>query len=276
MQKYKAEKETCSFDSFIYSETNIWAETDECWEEGCDNHNSKYNEIKEGFKCKNDVSTEMIEDIKHKINFEFLQKSNEDLLLKHNDIVNNDSYLKNLTINTLNTYTYIIAFDSGRTQLGISKNKKELNTYVVIEADRGEDIGRVMSIYDKSEECLTDEIFEKTVRKYEESTRAFFKTNYKYSDPKKIYRDATIEEIEMLKLERKESEKNALIYINYIKEVFSIEMEVTKCEFQFDLKRITFYYKSTKRIDFRELVKELFKHYKIRIWMCSENREFYK
>lgn len=36
-----------------------------------------------------------------------------------------------------------------------------------------------------------------------------------------------------------------------------------------DRRKLTFYFKANERIDFRELVRELFKIYKTRIWMCA-------
>lgn len=39
-----------------------------------------------------------------------------------------------------------------------------------------------------------------------------------------------------------------------------------------DRRKLTFYFVSDRRIDFRDLVRELFKIYKTRIWMCAVNR----
>jgi len=36
-----------------------------------------------------------------------------------------------------------------------------------------------------------------------------------------------------------------------------------------DRRKLTYYFQADRRIDFRELVRELFKIYKTRIWMCS-------
>lgn len=40
-----------------------------------------------------------------------------------------------------------------------------------------------------------------------------------------------------------------------------------------DRRKLTFYFKANERIDFRELVRELFKIYKTRIWMCAVETE---
>jgi len=44
-------------------------------------------------------------------------------------------------------------------------------------------------------------------------------------------------------------------------------MNVLDAEYQFDRHKLTFYFEADRRIDFRELVSELFSHYKTRIWM---------
>jgi cell fate regulator YaaT (PSP1 superfamily) len=43
--------------------------------------------------------------------------------------------------------------------------------------------------------------------------------------------------------------------------------KLTSCIYR-DRRKLTFYFEAEYRIDFRELVRELFKTYKTRIWMC--------
>lgn len=49
----------------------------------------------------------------------------------------------------------------------------------------------------------------------------------------------------------------------------SLNIKILNAEFQFDRKKLTFYYVCRERNDFRELIKELFKFYKTRIWLCA-------
>ncbi|AAS54067.1 AFR695Cp [Eremothecium gossypii ATCC 10895] len=49
----------------------------------------------------------------------------------------------------------------------------------------------------------------------------------------------------------------------------SLNIKILNAEFQFDRKKLTFYYVCQERNDFRELIKELFKFYKTRIWLCA-------
>ncbi|KAK6887246.1 hypothetical protein K6H09_005479, partial [Candida tropicalis] len=46
-------------------------------------------------------------------------------------------------------------------------------------------------------------------------------------------------------------------------------MKLIDAEYQFDRKKLIFYYSTSRRIDFRDLVRELFRIYKTRIWMCA-------
>lgn len=48
-----------------------------------------------------------------------------------------------------------------------------------------------------------------------------------------------------------------------------LDLKIFNAEFQFDKKKLIFYYSCDKRNDFRDLIKELFKVYKTRIWLCA-------
>ena len=50
---------------------------------------------------------------------------------------------------------------------------------------------------------------------------------------------------------------------------FTLNITILNAEFQFDRKKLTFYYICEERNDFRDLIKELFKLYKTRIWLCA-------
>lgn len=50
-----------------------------------------------------------------------------------------------------------------------------------------------------------------------------------------------------------------------------IDIEVIDCEYQFDRKKISFFFDSDRSIDFRELVRDLFKMFGARIWMENIN-----
>ncbi|ODV97995.1 hypothetical protein PACTADRAFT_73642 [Pachysolen tannophilus NRRL Y-2460] len=56
--------------------------------------------------------------------------------------------------------------------------------------------------------------------------------------------------------------------LNYVTNL-NLKLIVKNVEFQFDKKKIIVYYYCDKRLDFRGLIKELFKVYKTRIWLCA-------
>ena len=48
---------------------------------------------------------------------------------------------------------------------------------------------------------------------------------------------------------------------------FALPMVIVDAEYQFDKKKLTFFYESQQRLDFRDLVRDLFKTFRARIWM---------
>lgn len=56
---------------------------------------------------------------------------------------------------------------------------------------------------------------------------------------------------------------------NNVSNSVNLNIKILNAEFQFDRKKLTFYYVCEERNDFRELIKELFKFYKTRIWLCA-------
>lgn len=144
---------------------------------------------------------------------------------------------------------YRLSFASGREIVGLSRNAHSPGCYVIVEADRGEDCALVREA-------------------------VHFESGYGEAGNNgstTILRMATPQDIEILQLRQKQEMRALEKCVALVKE-HDYPMEITRCEFQWDMRKITFYFRSTKRVDFRELVKELFKYFKIRIWMSMENR----
>ncbi|KAI5151349.1 hypothetical protein ENBRE01_2076 [Enteropsectra breve] len=141
---------------------------------------------------------------------------------------------------------YNVVFPSGRKGIGMYHTHICEGEYVIIEADRGEDCACVGSVSPQAHENFKVEV-------------------------KSIIRLASKLDIEILGMRRKHEQRALLKCVEMVQE-YGFPMEITRCEFQWDMKKITFYFVSSKRIDFRSLVKELFKYFKIRIWMSMENR----
>ncbi|RMD99284.1 MAG: hypothetical protein D6814_05885 [Calditrichaeota bacterium] len=107
----------------------------------------------------------------------------------------------------------------------------------IVEAEKGIDLGRVNQIlenYDPQEE------------------------------PRKILRKAS--EKEILKYwQLKIKEEKAIVVCQAKVQKHKLDMVLVDCEFQFDGNKVTFYFTSEQRVDFRELVKDLAAEYRTRI-----------
>ena len=118
------------------------------------------------------------------------------------------------------------------------------NDYVVIEADRGTDYGEVIEIkiLDVSEDNKTKSSVKSAVRKLSQEDKKKIDTN-------------------------KQEAKDAMRLCSRKIREYKLAMKLVDAEYSFDKKKIVFYFTSEGRVDFRELVKELAKMFKIRIEM---------
>ncbi|KAL9548012.1 hypothetical protein MBANPS3_005889 [Mucor bainieri] len=124
------------------------------------------------------------------------------------------------------------------------KIRIQLNEMVIVEADRGYDLGKSIDISQVSS-------LEKGI-----------------TSVKRIFRHANPAELATHQLKQQDEQKALAICQAKIKQK-NLNMEVVDAEYQWDRRKLTFYFKANERIDFRELVRELFKMYKTRIWMCA-------
>ncbi|KAI8344108.1 PSP1 C-terminal conserved region-domain-containing protein [Chlamydoabsidia padenii] len=85
---------------------------------------------------------------------------------------------------------------------------------------------------------------------------------------KRLYRLANSEEKLSLTTKLLDEKKALMVCQAKIKQK-ELPMQVVDAEYQWDRRKLTFYFLADQRIDFRELVRELFKTYKTRIWMCA-------
>ncbi|HUV36220.1 MAG TPA: regulatory iron-sulfur-containing complex subunit RicT [Patescibacteria group bacterium] len=123
------------------------------------------------------------------------------------------------------------------------KNARELylktGNYCVVQADRGEDMGLIISIA----RANPDEVD---------------------ADLKEVLRHATDKDLENLEDIRKK-EAEALATCQEKVNEHKLPMKLVDVEYQFDGNKITFYFTSEGRIDFRELVKDLAGIFRTRI-----------
>lgn len=151
-------------------------------------------------------------------------------------------------------FLYVIEFPSKRLDVAfMSAERIKKNSHVILEADRGEDCGVIKGYTSR-------ELYRELLRRHKNMDEDF-KLN-------RIYRVATDGDLKVL-VERKRMVQEALEQCRNHVVSKNLRMEVLDCEYQFDLNKITFFYRSSERIDFRELVKDLYKVFKTRIWMCS-------
>ncbi|PLW39566.1 hypothetical protein PCANC_15650 [Puccinia coronata f. sp. avenae] len=88
--------------------------------------------------------------------------------------------------------------------------------------------------------------------------------------PKKIFGKASAADVQSLH-QKMEEERKALSLCRSKALQRGLKMEITAAEWQWDRRKLTFFFIADKRIDFRDLVKDLFRTWKTRIWMCSVN-----
>lgn len=125
-----------------------------------------------------------------------------------------------------------------------------LNDHVVIEADRGFDYGEVIEIkqYDDAPPPAVKEEVEKETAL------------------KSIVRKVSAEDIKQIK-ENKQNARDAMRICSRKAREHKLAIKMVDAEYSFDKKKIIFYFTSEARVDFRELVKDLAKVFKIRIEM---------
>ncbi|KIL61818.1 hypothetical protein M378DRAFT_13281 [Amanita muscaria Koide BX008] len=185
---------------------------------------------------------------------------------------------------------YIVQFKAGRTDLYyVSDHKMDVRVgdLVIVEADRGRDLGKVIN------EGITVREIEAWQRQQAERAQAQANamggmgmgigpdgqptspggpnppgSGKKEINPKMIYAKAGPHETQLLAAKTLDEQKALQLCQTKVR-AKKLPMEVVDAEYQWDRRKLTFYFVAEKRIDFRELVRELFRLYKTRIWMAS-------
>ncbi|KAJ2782695.1 hypothetical protein H4R18_002121 [Coemansia javaensis] len=172
-----------------------------------------------------------------------------------------------------------------------AKPKYSAGMYVLVEADRGVDLGVI------KEELMTAEsvvAFDRALLEAAASGAACADSKRSSKDiagkddkdcgagddapgsaakdvyVKRIFRPADRLEMADLQGNKIRDEQNALSICQGKVQQRKLAMRVVDAEFQFDRRKLTFYFTAERRVDFRELVRDLFKHFKTRIWMCQK------
>lgn len=128
--------------------------------------------------------------------------------------------------------------------------------FVKVEADRGEDLGVVIEKVPASE-------FKEFMPTAGYRGRGF---STGQTEKKSLMRLATLEECAQLAV-KFDDEERALEIIRCKVAEFMLPMIILDAEYQYDRHKLVFFFEADKRVDFRELVSDLFSLYKTRIWM---------
>ncbi len=136
---------------------------------------------------------------------------------------------------------YLVEFKGSRKEYFTNPDclSIKIGNMVIVQAERGEDMGRVTK-------KVPMEIVELEKK------------------PLNILRLATQDDLNKLAANR-EREKDCVKQCEKMIAERNLEMKLVDAEFQFDNNKITFFFTAEKRVDFRELVKELATTYKTRI-----------
>ncbi len=152
-----------------------------------------------------------------------------------------------------NEYENIYEIRFKNTRKGFYRNVNGLSLitgdFVVVESDRGYDVGQV---------SLGGILAELQMKKK--------KVNKRSDRIRKIYRMASKEDLEKLKLARSR-EQETLVRTRVIVRNLNLDMKMSDVEFQGDNTKAIFYYIADSRVDFRELIKILANDFRIRVEM---------
>ncbi len=114
---------------------------------------------------------------------------------------------------------------------------------VVAEGDRGVNLARVIKI--EPVESFNEEALKKL---------------------KPVLRKATAKDVEQYGRNRRDAKEAAKICLEKVQN-HNLDMKLVMAEYMLDRKKLVFYFTSDGRVDFRELVKDLAKEFKVRIEM---------
>jgi cell fate regulator YaaT (PSP1 superfamily) len=122
------------------------------------------------------------------------------------------------------------------------------NAYVIVEADRGEDLGRITA---------SGAIAERKCSGCSSGCAAPVPAS-------RVLRQATAEEIRQAQVLRADEERVRRVTRERVQH-FNLLMKVTEAEWQFDKNKLLIYFTAERRVDFRELVRDLARTFRTRI-----------
>lgn len=159
-------------------------------------------------------------------------------------------WLYDLEVGTLSVPFEIVEVSFKGARTGFFRNERELELrpgdHVVVEADRGVDLGTVHMMGELVRMCL---------KSFDEAEDKFFP---------KLIRIASLEDLDTWSGLREEDAESFQVARVLIAEE-GLPMKLVDVEWQFDRNKVTFYFTADHRVDFRELVRKLARRYRIRV-----------
>eukprot|EP00796_Vickermania_ingenoplastis_P010999 gene10999-7642_t len=147
--------------------------------------------------------------------------------------------------------------------------------YVVVAADRGEDLGLVICTWCETLNAKLGAFATSQLATLEEnplSIKGIRLTNAHFPNTLRVCRGTVLRlasdtEVSQLHYVQAELERRAIDVCNQRVLERKVPMVLVDAEYQYDSKKLTFFYEAQQRTDFRELVRDLFKSFRARIWM---------
>ncbi|KAG8986596.1 hypothetical protein FRB90_003900 [Tulasnella sp. 427] len=173
------------------------------------------------------------------------------------------------------TPMFIVEFKAGRSDIFFCTDPRladvlSVGDLVIVEADRGKDLGTITRSGITGEDVETFQRMQMQSQIAGENGEEMVspvRTFGKEIMPKHLYGKATQADIDLLSAKAQDEAKALQLCQGKVR-AKKLPMEVVEAEYQWDRRKLTFYFVSDRRIDFRELVRELFRLYKTRIWMA--------
>ncbi len=165
---------------------------------------------------------------------------------------NSFDWLANMSIEDQDEESLLeVSFRNG-TRKGIYKYNRsqgvKVGSYVTVEAKLGHDVGKV---------TLTGILARLQLKKYKKEEQ---------NDLLKVYRVSSKNDLDKL-TEARKKEPNILIKARGMAKSMELKMKIGDVEYQADKKKLTLYYTSDQRIDFRALLKNYIKEFQGKIEM---------
>jgi hypothetical protein len=134
--------------------------------------------------------------------------------------------------------------------------------YVMVDGDRGLDCGLLVQMTAPGKDGLLHVV----------ALDGFSLEESKMKPERgRIIRVAESQEVDKLHADICTAERTALFACRKRCTDLNLKIDILDCEYQFDMKKVSFYFNSDKSVDFRDLVRDLYRSFGARIWMENIN-----